>query len=164
MSEAEWLVSFDAQAMIAALRGKGSERLWRLFAVACVRRIEHLLRDARSRKALEIAERFADGTATAEELSEARFHARAAADDGFRAEYLDEIRADFRWDAEYEAVSAARGAADAALQCVEEDIGERFDAQVPCHRSGVAVSRLASLDFRESFPVETHRPGLVVLQ
>ena len=78
MTEAEWRVSVNPQKMIAALSGKGSERLWRLFAVACTRRVEHLMRDPRSRKALAVAERFADGAATREELTVARIQAAVA--------------------------------------------------------------------------------------
>jgi hypothetical protein len=107
---------------MATVRGKGSERLWRLFAVACVRGAEVRMRDTRSRKALEVAERFADGTATLTELLAARAQAQEAADQAFREEYEDEARANFCLDAAYEALCVARSAADAALVCVAEDM------------------------------------------
>jgi hypothetical protein len=129
MTEAEWAVSFEAPRMIAALRGKGSERLWRLYAVACVRRTAHLMRDARSRKALEVAERFADGAATEVELNLARTRAEAAAHQALYEEYIDEVRANFCWDAEFQAVWEARRAAETALLCLAEDIGKTFDGQ-----------------------------------
>jgi hypothetical protein len=130
MTEAEWLVSVSPRKMIAALNGKGSDRLWRLFAVACAHRVERQMRDDRSRKALEVAERFADGAATKEELRVARVHAEEAVQQARYDEYMDEERAKFRWDDEYQAVYEARCAAEAVLQCVAEDIGNKPGGQV----------------------------------
>lgn len=51
----------------------------RLFAVWCARQVEHLMTDERSKDALNLAERFAHGEATDEELSAARSSSFAAA-------------------------------------------------------------------------------------
>lgn len=54
---------------------------WRLFAVWCARQVEHLMEDERSRAALDVAERYANGEATDKELAVARKAARDAARD-----------------------------------------------------------------------------------
>ncbi|MDR8920514.1 hypothetical protein [Burkholderia multivorans] len=53
----------------------GADRDIRLFAVWCARQVEHLMQDQRSKDALDVAERFANGEATEEE----RVAAEAAA-------------------------------------------------------------------------------------
>lgn len=52
---------------------------WRLFAVWCARQVEHLLMDQRSRDALNVAERYANGEASDKELAAALAAARDAA-------------------------------------------------------------------------------------
>jgi hypothetical protein len=59
-------------------RSKGGRRQLRLFGCACVRRIWRLLRDPRSRRAVEIAELYADGLASSAELRDAEREAKAA--------------------------------------------------------------------------------------
>ena len=75
----------------------------RLFAVRCVRQIQHLISDERSLNALDVSEAYAVGEATKDELSAAR----AAARDAARAAAWDAA-----WDAAgYAARAAARDAA-----------------------------------------------------
>ncbi|WP_261524068.1 hypothetical protein [Burkholderia multivorans] len=57
----------------------GADRDIRLFAVWCARQVEHLMEDHRSKDALNVAERFANGDASGEELAAAWSAARAAA-------------------------------------------------------------------------------------
>jgi len=56
MTEAEWLTSTDPTPMLAFLRGRASERMSRLFAVACCRRIWDVLSDEAGRNAVGVAE------------------------------------------------------------------------------------------------------------
>jgi hypothetical protein len=76
MDEGGWLVCDEPQTMLEFLRGKARGRKLRLFAGACCRRIWHLLAEGPGRRVVEMAERFADGRTTHEELLSA---ARAAA-------------------------------------------------------------------------------------
>jgi hypothetical protein len=69
MTEAEWLSCTDPMPILAFLRGQASERMLRLFACACCRRIWHLLNNDRNRKALETAERYAEGLTGSQELA-----------------------------------------------------------------------------------------------
>jgi hypothetical protein len=66
MTEAEWLACTDPTPMLEFLGDRASSRKLRLFAVACCRRIWPLITEAHCREAVEIAERFADGSVTAE--------------------------------------------------------------------------------------------------
>jgi hypothetical protein len=68
MTEAEWDACADPTPLLEFLRGKGSERKLRLFACACCRSVWPCMTDERGRRAVEVAERFADGAATAEEM------------------------------------------------------------------------------------------------
>jgi len=76
MTGAEWLTCADPGRMLPFLAGKASDRKLRLFACACCRRVWHLLREPESRQAVTVAERFADGAASAEELAQAKTLAR----------------------------------------------------------------------------------------
>jgi hypothetical protein len=57
----------------------GHDREIRLYALQCARQVQHLLTDTRSIAAIDVAERFANGEASEEELAAARAAAGAAA-------------------------------------------------------------------------------------
>src|SRR5262245_115570 len=77
LAEADWLSRENPKQLLEFLDGRVSERKLRLFACACCRRIWHLIADERSRRAVEICERYADGLADQKELKEARKLAEA---------------------------------------------------------------------------------------
>ncbi len=101
-----------------------SEKLMRLFAVWCARQVQHLMNDERSLKALDVAEKFANGLVSSEKLDAARAAARDAAWDAARAAAWAAARAaarDAAWDAARDAArdaawDAARDAARAAAR------------------------------------------------
>jgi len=95
----------------------GYQREMRLYAVDCVRSVQHLMNDARSINALDVAERHADGLATDSELYAARYAAWAAA-----------------WAA---ARAAARDAAWAAARDVQADLLRIVCAEIE-QREGVS--------------------------
>jgi hypothetical protein len=102
MTEAEWLTCSDPERMLRCLLGKvgfktsvlrqlrrpgyesrprqADERRLRLYACACCRRIEALMADDRSRYAVEVVERQADGGASISENLMARLEALRAAE------------------------------------------------------------------------------------
>ena len=53
--------------------------LWRKYAVWCALQVEHLMKDQRSKDAMEVAWRHSDGQANASELTAARAEAKDAA-------------------------------------------------------------------------------------
>jgi hypothetical protein len=78
MTEQEWMAATDPKLMLEYLAGKASDRKMRLFAVACCRRIEHILpkvvlaeRVGDCLAAVAAAERYADGEASADDLRDA---------------------------------------------------------------------------------------------
>jgi hypothetical protein len=88
MTADDWNTATDLQSMLRAC-GTLSDRKLRLFAVACCRRVWHLLSDERSRRAVEVAEEFADGLAGRTErnvASDAALQAEYAAQDDAYAE------------------------------------------------------------------------------
>ncbi|MCI0459974.1 MAG: hypothetical protein L0Z62_23735 [Gemmataceae bacterium] len=70
MTEAEWLACDDPQKMLECLKGKASDRKFRLFAAACALRVIHLAQDEWNIFALEAAERAADGRFPVEALDD----------------------------------------------------------------------------------------------
>ncbi len=79
MTEQEWLSAVKPSAMLSFLAKRASVRKRRLFACACVRRIWHLLTDARSRDGIRVAEAFADGIVDKAAAKSAQRDAAAAA-------------------------------------------------------------------------------------
>jgi hypothetical protein len=80
MTEAEWLACKDRDQMLVFLQHKVSDRKLRLFACACCRHIWDKIEDEESRKAVLVAEGYADGLASDAELAAAAQKAAAIAE------------------------------------------------------------------------------------
>ena len=117
MTEAQWLACTDPGPMLEFLGGKASDRKLRLFAAACCRRVEFLLRDWGAREALAVVERLADGLATDEERSDARGAAQQATQSQAHPMALRAASAVY-WAAARSAMEAARNARQQAIDSV----------------------------------------------
>jgi len=113
MTEAEWLAGTDLNSMLEFLGDRISSRKLRLFACAACRRVWDLLIEPASRQAVIVAERYADGLATKEELVAARNEAVMQAPGGGAAQVAAR---DPRWAAAWTAVGASKIAAWAAAK------------------------------------------------
>lgn len=111
----------------------GHQKEMRLYAVDCARSVQHLMKDARSVAAIDVAERHAHGLATDSELAAARAAAWAAVRDAAGAS---------AWAAAWAAARDAAGAAAWApawaparevqadllrIVCAEIEQGEKHD-------------------------------------
>jgi hypothetical protein len=139
MTPEEWRQSADVTAMLTSREGRVSERRLRLFAVACCWRVWPLLTDARSRKAVKVAARFADGLANERERTDAYLAARTASDE------MDTIDRDGALGLDF---APARQAAIAARNAVgvfrtASDLSLVASAAVRARRAAAASAALA---------------------
>ena len=108
----------DALWCLRAVNGRDKEIS--LYAVWCARQVQHLMIDARSISAIYVAERYANGEATEEELAEAGAAAWAAA--------MAAMAAGDAAGAAGDAARAAGYAARAAWDATGDATGDAWDA------------------------------------
>jgi hypothetical protein len=140
----------------------GYEKEMRLYAVWCARQVQHLMTDKRSLDALDVAERFAYGEATKDELADAEDAAWAAARSVARDTAWAAAWAATRavaWDAAWAAARAAWAAARAAWDAAGDAAGDAWDAARNAsansarNASANAARAAQEVKFREMFGV-----------
>lgn len=130
-----------------------SPKLSRLFAVACARSVQHLMTDERCIKALDVADRFAHGLATRDELEAAHkeisslaWETTMSADESGRAAKLRAVRA-AAWVPD---ASANDEMYTAALDAAREAAEEAERAERAAVRDAVRAAREAVRAVRAS--------------
>jgi len=120
----------------------GHDREIRLYAVWCARQVQHLTKDQRSIDALDVAERFANGQATKNELDIAGDSAWAAGDAAWAA---GAVRA-AAW-----ATRAAARAAAWATRAAARAVGDAAGAVGDAAWAAGAARDAQEVKFREMF-------------
>ncbi len=128
MNETEWLTASDPTAMLTAVKKKWHARKLRLFASACCRRIEGVIPDEAGRRAVEVAERFANGEATGKELRSARTAVARATANYDPMDGLSEYQADQALTATLNAV-AEWGQTVFAAECAADAVPDKTAEQ-----------------------------------
>ena len=152
--KSDWLV------WVATRPGVLTDRELRLFLVFCARQVEHLLADQRSRDAILVAEKFANGEVTTAALDAARDAARVAAN----------AASDAASDtAGVAALDAARVAANAASDAASDTAGDAAGdaawvaalvaAGVAAWDAALAAARAAARDAQADWLRKNTRPN-----
>jgi hypothetical protein len=161
VTEAEWLSSADPEPMVRALPADRYQRELRLFALACARRVWPLL-PAAARAVVEVAERLADGRATAAELDEsgaaaqreAQSHWSGGRSPGARA-YAESAALDASsvWSRTAANVLAATSSAASAAGCAAAEADEaRYDQAFESARQAELAAQATLLRELVGFP------------
>jgi hypothetical protein len=127
MTEADWRSCEEPEGMVEWVRGRGllTDRKARLFGAACCRRIQHLIPDERSLRAVEAAELAADGRIGQEEVMTVWRAAWEAANEVHQAAWAVEMTPGGvpRWDTESAVVAAGHAIAGAAVSAADAAVG-----------------------------------------
>lgn len=148
MGDAEWQSCGDPRPMLSAVCARVSYRTLRVFAIACVRRVWHLLRDERARRAVETAEQFLAGRITADELAAAKdaitdIPAPPKREPGEHGAFGAAWYAS-GWYAWYAAWYGSRNAAEAVAEVAREAAVVDWNADfVAAHREAKAIAARA---------------------
>jgi hypothetical protein len=153
MTEAEWMVATDPTPMMEFLRGNGTQRQFRLYSCACLRRVWELLPDNNSRRVAELAEGYADDEVSESDFTDAwrvvfeAAEARAGSETDVSALYACSALGGDDWPglAVWEADRVARGVQDAAYWDAWESAHQWNQGEHP-DRAGEAAYRAEAVN------------------
>jgi hypothetical protein len=145
MTEKEWFASTDPAAMLGTLGESAAPRKRCLFVCSCVRRIWDLLADERSKRAVAVAEAYADGRASADELQRAERAAQDAARKAGTAGTLA-ARAGAATAGVAAAVSVARGVAGEVAGRVAREVAGEAAGEVAADLAAAVTGEVARLE------------------
>lgn len=167
MTEDQWLRCDDPKAMLEFLAADASERKTRLFSCACCRRVWSLLEN-RARRAVELAEAFADDHVTRQLVDDA-WDAEGVAAPGHAVDGATGV--DSHWGAEWAARNATEAAVDRELAGIRppfslEPAATRAWLEARLELKDAAIGREKSLQanllrdiFGNRFRTPTFDPG-----
>ena len=129
------------------------DRTLRLFAVGCARKVQHLMADQRSINALDVAERYANGLASDEDLASAKKAAWEAA----REAAWEAARE--AWEAAWEARAAAWEAAMAAAMAAAREaraaaMAAAMEARAAAREAAMAAAMAAARKAQVQIAIE----------
>lgn len=124
MTEAEWLAYTNPHHLLRFLRRLGmvSDRKLRLYCVACCHRLEEWMTDERTRSAVEVAERYAEGLAGERDLAEGHRSALAVY-------HPFPVQRAAVWATSKGAMEAAVNMHDAVTDCLDPESARRETAR-----------------------------------
>jgi hypothetical protein len=120
----DWLI------WISTREGVLTDKELRLFAVWSARKVQHLMTDSRSIRALDVAERYAHGHATKSELAVARSAARSAASDS-AFDAASDVAWSAAWNAASDSASKWSDARDAQADWLRKNTQPNFKETKP---------------------------------
>jgi hypothetical protein len=147
MTEEEWLASSNPDAMLRILGEGANTRKMQLFTCACCRRIWRLIRDERSRRAIEVAEDFADNRIDEAQFQQAVCAAHEA--DEVTISAYEQAKDEHERNEVYPAIVGARAASIALLgPDLDDDVPPSFAAAGAASfaRDGYATTEAAEKD------------------